>query len=142
MADFKPILTEPTSNTGSGVLAKLWRKILIDNGYLPALGVLMDRYLKVQDQEVGSIPGVKKKNKSTLIANVTASEMTMKTFVDLVFRFLRARSLTISIKVTFHNGKESVHSVSVAYQEMTKTSDIESDMKDLQKEVKKDGNKP
>lgn len=142
MADFKPILTEPTSNTGSGVLAKLWRKILIDNGYLPALGVLMDRYLKVQDQEVGSIPGVKKKNKSTLIANVTASEMTMKTFVDLVFRFLRARSLTISIKVTFHNGKESVHSVSVAYQEMTKTGDIESDMKDLQKEVKKDGNKP
>lgn len=102
----------------------------------------MDRYLKVQDQEVGSIPGVKKKNKSTLIANVTASEMTMKTFVDLVFRFLRARSLTISIKVTFHNGKESVHSVSVAYQEMTKTGDIESDMKDLQKEVKKDGNKP
>jgi len=142
MADFKPILTEPTSNTGSGVLAKLWRKILIDNGYLPALGVLMDRYLKVQDQEVGSIPGVKKKNKSTLIANVTASEMTMKTFVDLVFRFLRARSLTISIKVTFHNGKESVHSVSVAYQEMTKTGDIESDMKDLQKEVKKDGDKP
>ena len=104
MADFKPILTEPTSNTGSGVLAKLWRK--------------------------------------TLIANVTASEMTMKTFVDLVFRFLRARSLTISIKVTFHNGKESVHSVSVAYQEMTKTGDIESDMKDLQKEVKKDGDKP
>ena len=106
MADFKSILTEPTSNTGSGVLAKLWRKILIDNGYIAALGNLTDRYQKDQEQAGLTTPSLKKKNKSTIIANVTAKEMTMKTFVDLIFRFLRARSLTISVKVTFHNGKD------------------------------------
>lgn len=144
MADFKSILTEPTSNTGSGVLAKLWRKILIDNGYIAALGNLTDRYQKDQEQAGLTTPSLKKKNKSTIIANVTAKEMTMKTFVDLIFRFLRARSLTISVKVTFHNGKDSVHSVTMGYQDLGFKSDIEKDMKELQeskKEVKTDGEK-
>lgn len=118
MADYK--LDKPVSKNESGILAKLWRKILIDNNFLPALDLLVKRYIERNDILAGRVTNFKKKNKSTITTNITAPEMTFKTFLDLVFNLLRAKRLDISIKVTFHSGKETVHSVSITNDEVDK----------------------
>lgn len=138
ISEYEEKLSEPTSKTESGVLAKLWRSILRENGYAPALGPLVERYLTSQEEMTKRIPSLKKKNKSTLVSNITSTEMTIKTFLDLVFNLLRVRKLDISVKLTFHNGKETVHSVSVKYGTMVTHRDIEDDLEELKKE-KKDG---
>ena len=44
---------------------------------------------------------------------MTSPEMTFKVFVDLIFFFLGAKKMSISIKLTYPNGEESVHSINV-----------------------------
>lgn len=140
VSEYEEKLSEPTSKTESGVLAKLWRSILRDNGYIPALGPLVDRYLQSQEEMTKRIPSLKKKNKSTLVTNITSAEMTVKTFLDLIFNLLRVKRLDISIKLTFHNGKETIHSTSVKYGTMVTHRDIEDDLEDLKKEKSTNGN--
>lgn len=111
MQDFD--LNKPPNKNESGVLALLWRKILKENNFMPALGMLVNRYMREQDQAALKQPTLKKKNRATLITNITAPEMTIKTFFDLVFRFIKAKKITITVKVTYNNDDTSVHSISV-----------------------------
>lgn len=103
---------KPVSSNEPGVLARLWRKIITENNLKHNLNMLIDRYLETTaiNQRVKNL---KRKNRSTLIDNITASEMSIKTFLYLIFRVLRAKKLEISIKVTFPNDKESIHGVSI-----------------------------
>lgn len=121
--DYK--LDKPVSNNESGVLAKLWRKIITENNYLPALDLLVRRYMEENDIAAGRIKNVKRKTKTTVVSNITATEMTFKTFLDLVFNLLKAKRLDISIKVTLHSGKESIHSISIQNVDISKVDKSE-----------------
>lgn len=118
MSDYK--LDKPVSSNESGVLAKLWRKILKENNFMPALDLLVKRYLDTNDILKGRNKNHKNKTRSTIIANIAATEMTFKTFLDLVFNLLRAKRLDISIKVTMQSGKTSTHSISLTNDDMAK----------------------
>lgn len=106
-------INKPPNKNESGVLAALWRKILIENNFMPALGMLVSRYLKDQEAKEGRVKNLRKKNRSTVVNNIAATEMTFKTFLDLIFNLLKVKRCDISIKLTYHNGNTSTHSVSV-----------------------------
>jgi len=111
MADVK--ITQPIATKESGVLAGLWRNILRDNNYIPALDYLVTKYVAKTDKMNGRVQNVKRKTKSSIIKNITDSEMSIKTFIDLLFNFLNVKKIDISIKLTFPNGNETIHSIAV-----------------------------
>lgn len=110
MPDIK--FNNPISKNESGVLSALWRNVLKENGFMPALDLLVQRYID-RGNRAKENKNIKLKNKSTLINNITSSEMTFKTFLDLLFNFLCVKKISISIKLTYHNGNESVHTIHV-----------------------------
>lgn len=103
---------KPVSSNEPGVLAMLWRKIITENNLTHSLNILINKYLESNtiNQRVKNL---KRKNRSTLIDNITASEMSIKTFLYLIFRVLRAKKLEISIKITFSNDRETIHGVTI-----------------------------
>lgn len=103
----------PISQNESGVLAQIWRKILLENNYDKALDVLVQRYVDRADRAKEKDATLKMKNKSTLITNITAPEMTFKTFLDLLFNLLTVRSVTMTVKLTFHNGSERLTTIRI-----------------------------
>ncbi len=111
MAEIK--ITQPISKKETGVLAGLWRNILRDNNYLPALDYLVNRYVARTDKMEGRVLNMKRKTKSSIIKNITDPEMSFKTFIDLLFNFLSVKRIDISIKLTFPNGNETLHNIAV-----------------------------
>ena len=111
MADVK--ITQPIATKESGILAGLWRNILRDNNYIPALDYLVTKYVAKTDKMNGRVQNIKRKTKSSIIKNITDSEMSIKTFIDLLFNFLNVKKIDISIKLTFPNGNETIHSIAV-----------------------------
>lgn len=110
----------PPSTNESGILTRLWRKIIKDNNLTSYLPMLVDQYVNethmLDDQDTNkakdpATKALKRKSKSTMINNITANEMTFKTFMDLVFNLLKVKRITLSVKITFNNGDENVHSV-------------------------------
>lgn len=104
---------KPVVRTEAGVLAALWRDVIVKLKLVPALDILIKRYINDSDKKAMAIQSVKKKTKSTLVANITASGMTFKTFLDLLFNFLRVRKVHISIKLELYSGDETVHTIIV-----------------------------
>lgn len=98
-------------NSPGGVLAKLFRKIMQEAGLMSAYDVLVDRY--VHKTSMHNVSAVERKTKSTLKANLTSSSMTFKTFTDLIFVFIGAKRMDITIKLTYPNDDVSVHNLSV-----------------------------
>lgn len=105
--------TDPISHNESGVLAQLWRNILRENGYEKALDLLVQRYVDRANRAKEKDKNLKLKNKSTLTTNITAPEMTFKTFLDLLFNLLRVRTVTMTVKLTFHNGSERLSTIRI-----------------------------
>lgn len=110
MSDIK--FNKPVSKNESGVLSAIWRNILKENNLIPALDLLVQRYVD-RGNRAKELKDIKLKNKSTLTANITAPEMTFKTFLDLLFNFLHVKKITFSVKLTFQNGSETVHTINV-----------------------------
>lgn len=124
------VFEDEVSNTESGVLAKLWRKLLIERGITPSLGLLIDRYLQDQHlNEENLAQNVKKKNRSTLISNITAKEMTIKTFLDLLRNLIKVKRLVIHIEITTAGGETSVHSLAVTGDNNIANSKLNADKK-------------
>lgn len=107
------LLKKPVAKNEAGVLAGLWRNILKENHFIPAIDVLVNRYVNKQNKESDKLGSVRLKAKSTLLTNISSGEMTFKTFLDLVFNFLGVKKIHISVKLTFSNGEESIHSIGV-----------------------------
>lgn len=113
MSDIK---FDQVSRSEGGTLAKLWRKVLEENNYLPAIPFLVNRYIRTSNEMSNRVADVKRKTKSTLIANITASDMTFKTFTDLLFNFLKVKRVEIIVKVTLPDDTVRAHSVIVKYE--------------------------
>ena len=128
---------DPPAKTSSGVLSLLWRKICLE--HKDYLDVLVDRYVVDNDIAAGRVKNIKRKTKSTIISNVTATEMTFKTFIDLVFNFLKCKKLTISIKLTYQSGRESLHSIVVDGVNIEKVNDAKKAVEEAIKEDKDGG---
>ena len=110
-ASNQKIKFDPLDNNKEGsILVKLWRNILTETNYINAIEYLVNRYA---NKGSSSVKMVKKKTKSSMIKNVTSTEMTWKTFIDLIFNILNVKKMTISVKLQYPNGKESIHSVVV-----------------------------
>lgn len=130
MAEVK--IDSPLSKKEGGVLAGMWRKIVKDIGYDRHLDYLVSRYVAKSDKMNGRVQNVRRKTKSSLIKNITSSEMTFKTFLDLLFNYIGVRKIDISIKLTFHNGNETIHSMAVV------NDDNENDKKEEKEDEKRD----
>jgi len=59
------------------------------------------------------VKNVNRKTKNSLIKNITAQEMTWRTFLDLIFNFLNAQKMDITIKLTMPNGDERMQTMTV-----------------------------
>lgn len=129
-------LSESFANTEGGVLAKLWNKILKYHNLTScnALDLLIRRYLNTTNAMNNRVQVVRRKNRSTLISNIGAEEMTIKIFFDLIFNLLNVKFVTFNIELTFPNGDKSSHSIIVNNGIVTKTENEE--------EPKIDGNSP
>ena len=107
-------LDKPISKKEGGVLAHLWRKIIKDNNYsLPILYNLIDKYVAKTDRMKSRVKNVKRKARSTLEMNISDGDMTIKTFFDLIFNLLNVKKVDITIKLTYPNGMETIHSTRV-----------------------------
>lgn len=124
------IFKDPVSNKDSGVLAKLWRKVVLESKLENSLNYLADRYVKRSEPMSSRVATVKRRTKSTVMKNITDSDMTIKTFLDLVFNLLGAKKLTISIKITYPNGTESVHSVPINNNELSEKDFVDEEVID------------
>ena len=101
--------SKKTSTTETGTLAKLWRKILVESGIMPGITFLVNRYLARTKTDSSML---KKKNRSTLLTDISATEMSWKSFVDLLFNFLNVKSVEFIVKIKW-NSRETSHSISV-----------------------------
>ena len=119
---------KPISKNESGVLAALWRNIIKTNNLTHALDYLVLKYISRSGKESGD--NIRLKNKSTLLSNITAPEMSIKVFFDLLFNYLCVKKVSFTIKLTFINGDESVHTVNV-YNSVCEV-DV---MKDIEKNI-------
>jgi len=102
-----------TTQTEGGLLAKLWRTILVGTNFIRTRDQLVNEYVRKTDMLKGRVKQVSRKTKSTLTKNVNANEMTWKVFIDLLFNFITVKKIDISIKLTMSNGKETLHSLSI-----------------------------
>lgn len=129
MADIK-LDTKPVNKDHTGVLASLWRKVILENKLSTYLGIMVNNYLSKSKALDSKSDAIKRKNKTTLVENITASKMTFKTFVDLLFNVVGCIKLDISIKVYFKGGKTSVHTVTLTHVENTDDEEAEDEGKD------------
>ena len=133
------LFKDPVSNKDSGVLAKLWRKVILESRLENSLNFLADRYVKRSEPMSSRVVNVKRRTKSTVMKNITDSDMTIKTFLDLVFNLLGAKKLTISIKITYPNGTETIHSLPINNGDLVESDRLDEDVEDesiLTKKVK------
>jgi len=113
MAEVK--LSDKVSQSENGALAGLWKKINKDLNLEAALDYMVGRYVNKNKTLAGltRVKNVNRKTKNSLIRNITASEMTWKTFLDLIFNFLNVRRVDITVKLTMPNGDETIHTIAV-----------------------------
>lgn len=117
------------SKTESGVLAKLWGKILSETGMDNSLELLVNRYVNKSN----SIKVGKRKTKSSLIKNITATGMSWKTFLDLLFDFIGVLKVDVSVKLYYRTGDTSVHTVTV--ENLATVSELDKDKEDNNEKV-------
>jgi len=116
-----------TTNTPQGALAKLWRNIIKDNRLENSLGYLVTRYIA---KNTGESKNLKKKTRSTLEADISAKEMTWKKFTHLIFHYLGAVQLDVTIMVSFANGQNSAHTIRLKSSDNIDNSDLEDSVKE------------
>ena len=133
------IFKDPVSNKDSGVLANLWRKVVLESNLQHSIRHLADRYVKKTNPMSQRVSNVKKRTKSTVLKNISDPDMTIKTFLDLIFNLLGAKKLTISIKITYPNGTETIHSLPINNGDLVESDLLDEDVEDesiLTKKVK------
>ena len=100
---------KPISTKEGGILAALFRKIVTENNLTPSLDYLIARYVDTSS----SSKNIKRKNRSSLIKYITSDDMSWKTFLSLVFDFLGVVKIQFTVKLTFRNKHESIHTMIV-----------------------------
>lgn len=121
----KIVLPKLTTHVEGSILVNLWHKILRETNYIYALEYMVAKYTA---KNKSSIKAEKRRTKSSIIKNITSDVMTWKTFIDLIFNFLNVKKMTMSLRLEYPNGKETIHSITVDDKKMKS---------DLSKELEK-----
>jgi len=116
MNDKRIKMQHGVSNKEGGILVRLWRTILEETNYYNSLDYLTSRYVN-DTARASSVKAGRRQTKSSLIKNITSNNMSWRTFVDLLRTFLKVKDAEFSVKLTFHNGDTSVHSVKLINQD-------------------------
>jgi len=90
-------------------MVMLRNKIFLDGAILQNLQFYMDRYLGEIDD--GGIGTIRRRAKSKMHTNITASKLSWKTVSNIIFRLLSAYSLTVTIKLILPNGTPIASSI-------------------------------
>ena len=104
LEELKKLSYEGTASDEHGILAKLWRKILLENKLINQLLFNINRYERT--------PGPKKKNKSVIIKSVIDPRISFKTFLFLLFEILRVKKVKLRVEIDF-GMKTSVHEIEI-----------------------------
>ena len=107
----KDYFLSPTANTPHGILAKLWRTIVIDTGNLRNLSTNISNYRNQRVGQLANSKTIENRTDSQLRSEVNKTELTWNSFIFLVFKILNARRITITISITHANGKTSDTSI-------------------------------
>jgi len=99
-------LKKNVSGDPGGMLAALWRSILIRDKFLPVISYLIEIYAKKNK-------GKKAKNPSTVLNLVTATSMTWKSFIFLITKILPVKKITFTIELEYLANKKGVHTISI-----------------------------
>ena len=110
-------LEKPINNAKENAqLGKLWRRIIMDLNLRTRIRKMVNEY--VRDSKNPNVNPINYKTKSSLENNILSDEITWKTFMDLLFNFLKVRSCTVTITLEHRNGDESAHSIHVVNGEL------------------------
>ena len=66
---------DPPKKTESGILAMIIRDVFIKNGFRDYIDMLVARYVNENDAAAGKVKTIKRKTKSTILTNITATEI-------------------------------------------------------------------
>lgn len=105
--------TTQIPQTQHGVLAKLWRNIVTERGINSSMDYLVGRYVEESLHKDANTPTTKRRTKAMLIKDIVAPELSWKKLCHLVFSFLKAVRMDVTIKLTYANGEKSYHNISV-----------------------------
>jgi len=97
------------SKTEAGALAKLWKKIIVENGMVNSLDHMINRY----SRRSSTMKAGKIKTKSHITKDINSSAMSWKTFTDLLLNFVGVLKFDISIKMYYRNGDTSLHVMTI-----------------------------
>jgi hypothetical protein len=106
----KKILSSVEDTTEGGILSNLWRKILKDLNITNKIPALVVMYLNKENMKSVKL---KKKSKTSLVNDITSSNMTWKVFLNLIINLLNVNKMTFTVTLEFKNGEKSVHSIDV-----------------------------
>ena len=99
-------LKKNVSGDPGGILAALWRSILIKDKFLPVVSYLIDMYAKKNK-------GKKIKNPSTVLKLVAAPSMTWKSFIFLITKILPVKKVIVTIELEYLNNKKGMHTIDI-----------------------------
>ena len=138
MKNKKIVLDNKIFSTEGGILTAFWRSIIKDNNLENNLDTLVDDYITKVNKYRPSDKSVQ--NRSKIITNINAREMTWKSFINLVQNVLGSESITLSIKVKFRNGDETFHNIKLpkVQDDILDSIPDEKDIEDKDKDEKSD----
>jgi len=90
----------PVATTENGLLAKMWRKIILENNLQSSLVFSVKRYWRKNRNKKGAL------NTGTLNKLIKGSELTWKRFLLLLFDVLGVKKLIFTVVV--HKGEKTV----------------------------------
>jgi len=118
MKNIQESIKKNVSGDEGGILAALWRSILINDKFLPVIDFLVKDYARKNK-------GKKAKNPNTILGLVTAPRMTWKSFIFLITKILPVKRFHVTIELEYLSGKKGIHSISIPVVNKENKEDIE-----------------
>ena len=91
------------------IMSTLWKKILEDLNLKNKLSILIDIYIHKKFKDIK----VKKKNRNSIMNDIMSENMTLKTFLMLLFAVLRVKKVIITVTLTHVDNNETSHSITI-----------------------------
>ena len=114
------------------ILAELWKKIVDELELTKALPTLVKR-------AVTGSKSTRYRSISDYNRNISAKEISFKTFVSLLFDLLRVKQIKFKVELLHHNGTVREHEIKIM--EDINAHDVKVDLEDSKEEDKKSRNK-
>lgn len=102
------VVSNKNDNNHLNLLKNLWDNVLIDNDLVKYKKSLISKYLNTNRKKSVA---QKRKTRTSLKEALDNDNMSVITFVHLIFVFLNVKHMTVSLKVNLTNGKEIITNI-------------------------------